>query len=64
MLQRLGLLLIIIGILFWSGALSWFGKLPGDIRLQRGYRTIFIPLTSIGITLVLLSLLFRLGQVL
>ena len=27
-----GLALAVIGVLAWAGALSWFGRLPGDLR--------------------------------
>ena len=35
LLVGLGVALILIGLLFWSGSLSWFGRLPGDIRIER-----------------------------
>jgi hypothetical protein len=30
-----GVLLVVLGLLAWSGALNWFGRLPGDIRIER-----------------------------
>jgi hypothetical protein len=59
-----GVFLIVLGILFYFGALGWFGKLPGDIRFERGGTRVFFPLTSmivisVGLSLVL-SLLRRL----
>lgn len=41
-----GIGLIVIGALVWSGALSWVGNLPGDIRIERGQTKIYIPITS------------------
>ena len=35
MLVALGVVLILVGLLLWSGGLSWFGRLPGDIRIER-----------------------------
>ena len=41
-----GLLLLAGGLLAWTGALSWLGNLPGDIRIDSGNTRIFIPITS------------------
>ncbi len=41
-----GILIVLIGILVWTGGLSWFGRLPGDIRIERGNVRIYIPLIS------------------
>lgn len=59
-------LLIIIGVIFLLGglllhffpnALSWFGRLPGDIRIQRDNSSFYFPITSMIIISVVLSLL-------
>ena len=55
-----GIVLVAIGLLAWSGALSWFGHLPGDIRVQRDSSTFFMPLTSMLVVSVALSVLFAL----
>ena len=31
----LGLLLVLLGVLAWTGLLSWFGRLPDDIHIVR-----------------------------
>ncbi|MGO9382051.1 MAG: DUF2905 domain-containing protein [Mycobacterium sp.] len=41
-----GILLVLLGILVWAGGLSWFGRLPGDIRIERGNVRVYIPLVS------------------
>ena len=41
-----GLLLLVGGLLAWTGALSWLGNLPGDIRISSGNAQIYIPITS------------------
>jgi Protein of unknown function (DUF2905) len=41
-----GILVVLLGILVWAGGLSWFGRLPGDIRVDRGNVRIYIPLVS------------------
>jgi hypothetical protein len=53
-LAILGAVLLTLGLVlhFWPGAFGWFGKLPGDIRIEKGKGVVFIPLTS----MILLSL--------
>jgi len=41
-----GIVVALVGILVWSGGLSWFGRLPGDIRIERGNVRVYIPLVS------------------
>lgn len=55
----LGLALLVTGaLLTWApGALGWFGRLPGDIRIERPSGTVFIPITSsILVSLVLTAI--------
>lgn len=57
-----GIVLIVIGALAWSGALSWFGRLPGDIRIEKPGVRVYIPFASmllVSIVLSLLAALFR-----
>jgi hypothetical protein len=51
-----GLVLVGIGLLVWSGGLSWFGRLPGDIRIERPNTRIYIPVASSLLISVVLSL--------
>lgn len=48
--------LVVVGLLVWSGALSWFGRLPGDIRVERPTMRFYAPITSMVLVSVLLSL--------
>jgi hypothetical protein len=41
-----GVFIIVVGVLIYSGALSWFGRLPGDIRYERGSVRVYIPIVS------------------
>jgi hypothetical protein len=59
-LVALGVALVVVGLLVWSGALSWFGRLPGDIRIERESVHIYIPLVSMLVVSVALSLLLYL----
>jgi hypothetical protein len=55
-----GLAIIVIGLLVWWGGFGWFGRLPGDIRIERETVRIHIPLVSMLVISIPLSLLFNL----
>jgi hypothetical protein len=55
-----GVALILVGLLVWSGGVSWFGRLPGDIRIERESVHIYIPLVSMLLVSVVLSLILYL----
>lgn len=50
----LGVVLVIVGCCIWLAAdkLSWFGRLPGDITIERPGFRFYVPIT----TMILLSL--------
>jgi NAD/NADP transhydrogenase beta subunit len=52
-----GVVLVVVGLLVWSGALAWFGRLPGDIRIQRDTVRVSIPIVSMLVVSAVLSLL-------
>jgi len=52
-----GLLLVVGGLLAWTGALSWLGNLPGDFRIRSGNTRICIPITSMVLVSVALNVL-------
>ena len=52
-----GAALIIIGLLARTGTLSWFGRLPGDIRAEGEHTRFYMPITSMIIVSVLLSII-------
>ena len=41
-----GIVVVLVGVLIWAGGLSWFGRLPGDIRIERGNVRVYVPLVS------------------
>lgn len=55
-----GAVLIVIGLLTQTGALSWFGRLPGDIRIERPNSSFYFPITSMVIVSIVLSVLVNL----
>ncbi|PFG75236.1 DUF2905 domain-containing protein [Tepidiforma thermophila] len=52
-----GVALVVIGALVAIGAFSWFGRLPGDIRIESGNTRVYIPITTMVLLSVVLSLL-------
>ncbi|MEX1031720.1 MAG: DUF2905 domain-containing protein [Cellvibrionaceae bacterium] len=60
----IGAICLIIGLLlyYFPNALSWFGRLPGDIRIERDNGAFYFPITSmiiVSVVLSLISYLFR-----
>jgi hypothetical protein len=49
-------------LLVWSGALSWFGRLPGDIRYESGSTRVYVPWVSMLLISVVLSLVAALAR--
>ncbi len=57
-----GLVIVVIGIFVGRGWLSWFGRLPGDIRIENESTRVYVPLTSmllVSLALTLVVNLFR-----
>jgi H+/Cl- antiporter ClcA len=54
----IGLFIVVIGVIlyFLGDKMNWFGRLPGDIRVEKENFKVFIPLT----TMILLSILITL----
>ncbi len=57
-----GLVLVAVGLLAQTGALSWFGRLPGDIRVERPGGSFYFPIVSMLVVSVVLSLLLQLAR--
>jgi len=57
-----GLALVVAGLIiqFAPQAFSWFGKLPGDIRYEKGNMKFFFPITTMILLSVGISLLVKL----
>lgn len=58
-LMLAGAVIVVVGALvrFAPGLFGWFGNLPGDIKIENGSTRVYIPITSmilvsIGLTLV------------
>ncbi len=59
-----GIILIIAGILFNLGVkMPWFGRLPGDIHIEKKGFSLFFPITtSIIISIVLSAVFMMIGK--
>lgn len=55
-----GIAVVVLGLLVQVGALRWFGNLPGDIRFEGDNSRVFIPITSMIVISVVLSVLLNL----
>ena len=55
-----GIGLVVVGVLVRFGLFNWFGRLPGDIRLESDRSSVFIPITSMILISVIGSILLNL----
>jgi hypothetical protein len=57
-----GIILIVIGAIinYAPWMLNWFGHLPGDIRIENERTKIFIPITSMILISIILTILINL----
>lgn len=59
----LGAGVVVVGALvrFAPGLFTWFGNLPGDIRIEGENSRVFIPITSMIVISVVLTLVVNLA---
>ncbi|ESS72252.1 hypothetical protein MGMO_64c00140 [Methyloglobulus morosus KoM1] len=62
MIMLVGIVLVLIGLAvsYAPWLVNWFGKLPGDIRIQNEKSFVFIPIVSMLIVSVILTLIINL----
>lgn len=55
----IGLVIVVIGLIVWKfgNIFSWFGHLPGDIRIDNGSSKFYFPVVSCILISIMLSLL-------
>ena len=71
MMRELGKFIVIIGVittfvglLMWGGiAPKWLGRLPGDVRIERGHSAFYFPIVTCIILSIVLSLLLSLFSI-
>ena len=56
-----GILLVVIGVFIaLGGRIWWFGRLPGDIAIQKKNFSFYFPITSCILVSAVLSVIFYL----
>jgi hypothetical protein len=55
-----GMCLLVAGLVIFSGGFTWFGRLPGDIRYEGERAKFYVPIVSMLLVSIALSLLFYL----
>lgn len=59
LLALFGGVVMLIGVALWSGfGVGWLGRLPGDIRIERGNSVFYFPIITCVIISIILTLLF------
>ena len=54
-----GVIVTLVGLGLWSGlGPKWLGRLPGDIRIERGHSAFYFPIVTCIILSIVLSLLW------
>lgn len=53
-----GFLILIGSIFLLSQKITWIGKLPGDIHIQKGNFAFYFPITTCLLLSLIISLLF------
>ncbi len=56
------MILVLIGLAVWAGAFGWFGRLPGDIRIERESVRIYVPIVSMILVSAVVSLVLYLAR--
>jgi hypothetical protein len=62
LLVTIGVALLVFGLVisYAPWLISWFGKLPGDIRIEDEKKLVFIPITSMLIVSIVLTIIVNL----
>ncbi|MDD5463011.1 MAG: DUF2905 domain-containing protein [Methylococcales bacterium] len=62
LLATIGVALLVIGLIlnYAPGLINWFGKLPGDICIEDEKKLVFIPITSMLIISIILTIIINL----
>lgn len=62
LLIAIGAVLVVIGLAARGGLLSWLGRLPGDVRFERGGTRVSVPITSMIVASVALTVVLNLAM--
>ena len=57
----IGVIVALAGLLMWTGLTpKWLGRLPGDIRVERGNFSLYFPIVTCIVVSIILTLIFSL----
>jgi len=60
-LTIIGIVTVVVGVILWGGfAPKWLGRLPGDIRIERGNFGLYFPIVTCIVISIILTLIFSL----
>jgi hypothetical protein len=62
LLATIGAVLLIIGLVlnYAPWLINWFGRLPGDIRIEDEKKLVFVPLVSMLVISIILTIILNL----
>jgi len=62
LLALIGVILLVIGLIlnYAPWLINWFGKLPGDIRIEDEKKLVFVPIVSMIIVSIILTIVLNL----
>jgi hypothetical protein len=62
LLAIIGAILLVTGLIlnYAPWLINWFGKLPGDIRIEDEKKLVFVPLVSMLIISIILTIILNL----
>jgi hypothetical protein len=57
-----GIILIVIGVIYYIAPwlFTWFGKLPGDIRIEKENNRVYFPIVSMILISIVLTVIVNL----
>ena len=59
-----GVITTLVGLVVWGGFLpKWLGRLPGDIRIERGGSAFYFPVVTCIVLSIVLSLLLSIFSI-
>ncbi|HJT81753.1 MAG TPA: DUF2905 domain-containing protein [Chthoniobacterales bacterium] len=57
----IGGVVVLVGLLMWAGLMpKWLGRLPGDVRIERGSFSLYFPIVTCIVISIILTLIFSL----
>ncbi len=59
-----GVLTVVAGLIlyFFSDKLKWIGRLPGDIRIEKENVRVYIPITTMLLLSLLISIVIQIAK--